>query len=88
LIALLHTWGQTLLYHPHVHCIVPGGGLTPDGQRWVACRAGFFLPVRVLSRFFRTRFLALLQEAFAQHGSVASIHVKDPALCFSIDSER
>jgi hypothetical protein len=59
-IAVLHTWGQTLLYHPHVHCIVPGGGLSPDGQRWVACRAGFFLPVRVLSRCFRTRFLALL----------------------------
>jgi Putative transposase/Transposase zinc-binding domain len=66
LIAVLHPWGQTLLYHPHVHCIVPGGGLTPDGQRWVACRAGFFLPVRVLSRCFRTRFLALLREAFAQ----------------------
>jgi hypothetical protein len=65
-IAVLHTWGQTLLYHPHVHCIVPGGGLSPDGQRWVACRAGFFLPVRVLSRYFRSRFLALLQEAFAQ----------------------
>jgi Putative transposase len=65
-IAVLHTWGQTLLYHPHVHCIVPGGGLSPDGQRWVACRPGFFLPVRVLSRFFRTRFLALLHEAFAQ----------------------
>jgi hypothetical protein len=66
LIAVLHTWGQTLRYHPHVHCIVPGGGLTSDGQGWVACRAGFFLPVRVFSRFFRTRFLALLQEAFAQ----------------------
>jgi hypothetical protein len=64
--AVSHPWGQTLRYHPHVHCIVPGGGLTPDGQRWVACRAGFFLSVRVLSRFFRTRFLALLQEAFAQ----------------------
>jgi hypothetical protein len=67
LIAVLHTWGQTLLYHPHVHCIVPGGGLSPDGQRWIACRTGFFLPVRVLSRCFRTRFLALLHEAFAQH---------------------
>src|SRR5262249_37256312 len=65
-IAVLHTWSQTLLYHPHVHCIVPGGGLSLDGQQWVACRAGFFLPVRVLSRFFRSRFLALLQEAFAQ----------------------
>jgi Putative transposase/Transposase zinc-binding domain len=65
-LAVLHTWGQTLLYHPHLHCIVPGGGLAPDGQRWIACRPGFFLPVRVLSHFFRGRFLALLQEAFAQ----------------------
>jgi len=63
-LAVLHTWGQTLLYHPHLHCIVPGGGLAPDGQRWIACRPGFLLPVRVLSRFFRGRFLALLQEAF------------------------
>jgi len=48
-VAVLHTWGQTLQHHPHLHCIVPGGGLAPDGQRWVACRPGFFLPVRVLS---------------------------------------
>jgi hypothetical protein len=66
-LAVLHTWGQTLLYHPHLHCIVPGGGLAPDGHRWIACRPGFLLPVRVLSRFFRRRFLALLQEAFARH---------------------
>jgi hypothetical protein len=63
-LAILHTWGQTLLYHPHLHCVVPGGGLAPDGSRWIACRPGFFLPVRVLSRLFRRLFLAYLQEAF------------------------
>jgi Putative transposase/Transposase zinc-binding domain len=54
---VLHTWGSALTHHPHVHGIVPGGGLSADGQRWVACRPGFFLPVRVLSRLFRRRFL-------------------------------
>ena len=49
-LAVLHTWGQTLHHHPHVHCVVPGGGLSPDGTRWIACRPGFFLPARVLSR--------------------------------------
>jgi len=63
-IAILHTWGQNLLHHPHLHCVVPGGGLSPDGQRWVACRPGFFLPVRVLSRLFRRLFLAMLRQAF------------------------
>ena len=63
-IAILHTWGQNLLHHPHLHCVVPGGGLSPDGQRWVRCRPGFFLPVRVLSRLFRRLFLALLREAY------------------------
>jgi hypothetical protein len=63
-VAVLHTWGQTLMHHPHLHCVVPGGGLSPDGTRWVACRPGFFLPVRVLSRLFRRLFLASLQEAF------------------------
>ena len=62
--AVLHTWGQNLMHHPHLHCVVPGGGLSPDGERWVACRPGFFLPVRVLSRFFRRRFLELLGQAF------------------------
>jgi hypothetical protein len=62
--AVLHTWGQNLMHHPHLHCVVPGGGLSADGQRWIACRSGFFLPVRVLSRFFRRRFLALLSQAF------------------------
>jgi hypothetical protein len=61
--AVLHTWGQTLTHHPHVHCIVPGGGPSLDGARWVACRPGFFLPVRVLSRLFRRLFLHDLQNA-------------------------
>ena len=64
-VTLLHTWGQTLQHHPHLHCIVPGGGIAPDGMRWVACRPGFFLPVHVLSRRFRSLFLARLQTAFA-----------------------
>ena len=62
--SILHTWGQNLLYHPHLHCVVPGGGLSPDQQRWVSCRPGFFLPVRVLSRLFRRLFLAALDQAF------------------------
>ena len=63
-IAILHTWGQNLLHHPHLHCVVPGGGLSAEGERWVSCRPGFFLPVRVLSRLFRRLFLAQLQGAF------------------------
>lgn len=74
-LAVLHTWGQNLLHHPHVHCVVPGGGLSPDGSRWVACRNGFFLPVRVLSRLFRGLFLHGLKQAYAAgklqfHGSL------------------
>lgn len=65
LVAVLHTWGQTLHHHPHVHCVVPGGGPSLDGTRWVACRPGFFLPVRVLSRLFRRLFLAELDAAVA-----------------------
>ena len=61
--AVLHTWGQNLFHHPHVHCIVPGGGLSPEG-RWIACRPGFFLSVRVLSRLYRRLFLERLQAAF------------------------
>lgn len=64
--AVLHTWGQNLMHHPHLHCVVPGGGLSQDGSRWVSCRVGFFLPVRVLSRFFRRRFLELLLQAHQQ----------------------
>lgn len=63
LIAVLHSWGQTLTYHPHLHCIVPGGGVSPDGRRWISCRSGFFLPVRVLSRLFRRLFLEELRAA-------------------------
>ena len=63
-VAVLHTWGQTLHHHPHVHCVVPGGGPSLDGTRWIACRPGFFLPVRVLSRLFRRLFLEDLQTAF------------------------
>jgi hypothetical protein len=66
LTAVLHTWGSALTHHPHVHCIVPGGGLSPDGQRWISCRPRFFLPVRVLSRLFRRLFLDRLAEAYAE----------------------
>ena len=62
LTAVLHTWGSAMTHHPHLHCIVPGGGLSLDGQRWVACRPTFFLPVRVLSRCFRRVFLDKLGE--------------------------
>jgi hypothetical protein len=62
--AVLHTWGQTLVHHPHLHCVVPGGGLSPDGKRWISCRPDFFLPVRVLSCLFRRLFLQSLQKAF------------------------
>jgi hypothetical protein len=61
---VLHTWGQTLQHHPHVHCVVPGGGPSLDGTRWVACRPSFFLPVRVLSRLFRRLFLRELENGF------------------------
>ncbi len=61
--SILHTWGQNLSLHPHVHCVVPGGGLSPDGSKWVSCKPGFFLPVRVLSRVFRGKFIALLKQA-------------------------
>jgi len=59
-IAVLHTWGQNLDHHPHVHCIVPAGGVSPDGKRWIRCRPNFFLPVRVLSRLFRRLFIERL----------------------------
>jgi hypothetical protein len=63
-ISVLHTWGQNLDHHPHVHCIVPDGGISADGTRWVPCKSGFFLPVRVLSRLFRRLFLQYLDAAF------------------------
>ena len=76
---VLHTWGSALTHHPHVHGIVPGGGLSPDGEHWVACRPGFFLSVRVLSRLFRRRFLEALGQAhrdgrlrfFGEHAALA-----------------
>lgn len=79
---VLHTWGSALTHHPHVHGIVPGGGLSGDGQRWIACRPGFFLPVRVLSRLFRRRFLEELLHAhqagrlqfFGEHAALAQRH--------------
>jgi putative transposase/transposase-like zinc-binding protein len=78
-LAVLHTWGQTLLHHPHLHCVVPGGGIAPDGARWIACRPGFFLPVRVLSRLFRRLFLEQLGQAYTTgqlqfSGALALLH--------------
>ena len=64
LTLVLHTWGSAMTHHPHVHGIVPGGGLAADGERWVGCRPGFFLPVRVLSRLFRRLFLERLERAY------------------------
>jgi hypothetical protein len=62
--AVLHTWGSNLSHHPHLHCVIPGGGLSPDGGRWIACRPGYFLPVQVLSRLFRRLFIEALEKAF------------------------
>jgi len=62
-LAVLHTWTQTLRHHPHVHCVVPGGGISPDQDRWISCSENFFLPVRVLSRLFRRLYLKKLQKA-------------------------
>jgi len=78
-VAVPHTWGQTLQHHPHLHCVVPGGGLAPDGQRRVACRPGFFLPVRALSSLFRRLFLEALDQVFragelAFRGSLADLN--------------
>lgn len=64
-LAVLHTWSQNLLHHPHIHCVVPAGGIAPDGSRWIPCRPKFFLPAKVLSKMFRGKFLALLREVFA-----------------------
>jgi hypothetical protein len=63
-IALLHTWGQNLMDHPHIHCIVPGGGISFNGLRWISSRKKFFIPIKVLAKKFRGKFLAFLQEAF------------------------
>jgi hypothetical protein len=63
-LSILHTWGQTLQPHPHIHCVVPGGGLSPDHAQWISSRPHFFLPVKVLSRVFRGKFVAGLKRAF------------------------
>src|SRR3989442_7732793 len=65
-LAVLHTWGQQLHHHPHLHCVLPAGGVAPDGARWVPCRPNFFLPVRVLPRRFRRLYLAGLEQLYAQ----------------------
>jgi len=85
--AVLHTWGQNLLHHPHLHCVVPGGGLSPDGKRWVSCLPGFFLPVRVLSRLFRRLFLEQLQAAFRKgklrfYGELEELRDPDRFACY------
>lgn len=78
-LAVLHTWGQNLHLHPHLHCVVPGGGLSPDGARWIGCRKqSFFLSVQVLSSRFRNLFLTYLKKAFengrlAFHGEMAGM---------------
>src|SRR5262249_3579287 len=66
-LAVLHTWGQTLRHHPHLHCVVPGGGLSPDHRRWIPCGHKFFLPVKVLGVVFRGKFLDALEQAFHKH---------------------
>jgi len=76
--AILHSWGQNLLFHPHLHCVVTGGGLSPDGSRWLATRPGYLLPVKVLARLFRGKFLAGVKEAYdagqlSLAGSVADL---------------
>jgi hypothetical protein len=76
--SVLHTWNQKLLHHPHVHCVVPAGGLSPDHTRWIAAPPGFFLPVKVLSRVFRGKFVAGLRELHANgslefHGGLAPL---------------
>src|SRR3979411_2001786 len=77
--SVLHSWGSAMTHHPHVHMIVPGGGISLDGNKWVSCRPGFFLPVRVLSRLFRRLFLEKLLAAhratrlkfFGEHAALA-----------------
>jgi len=75
--ALLHSWGSNLQFHPHLHCVVPGGGLSAHGQRWISCRPDFFLPVRVLSRLFRRLFLEALQHVF-DSGKLAFYNAQEP----------
>lgn len=82
---VLHTWGSALTHHPHVHCIVPGGGVAPDGERWIPCRPNFFLPVRVLSRLFRR---LMLQRLVAAHADGALHFFGDHEALSDIDAFR
>jgi len=80
-IGILHTWGQNLMDHPHIHCIVTGGGLSSDRGRWISCRKGFFIPVRVMSALFKGKFLALLKQCFQSDALVFPdriCHLKEP----------
>jgi hypothetical protein len=80
-IGILHTWGQNLMDHPHIHCVVPGGGLSHDGSRWVSCRKGFFIPVRVMSLLFRGKFLDYLKDSFESGDLIfpgGICHLRDP----------
>lgn len=91
-LSILHTWGQNLMHHPHIHCVVPGGGLSPDRSRWISCRPKFFLPVRVLSRVFRGKFLDFLARSHKAgklrfHGNIG--HLAEPgALQAFLDGTR
>lgn len=78
ILAVLHTWGQNLMHHPHLHCVVSGGGLAADGHRWIASKSYYFLPVRVLSRVFRRNYCRLLSQAYDRgqlvfHGQLAPL---------------
>jgi len=86
-ICILHTWGQNLMDHPHLHCIVTGGGLSLDGQRWLSCRKGFFISVRVLSRLFRGKVLNYLKESWESEklkftGTIAGLQDPDQFAVF------
>ena len=80
-LAVLHTWGQNLYHHPHLHCVVPGGGIAPDRRHWISCRRQFLFPIKVLSRLFRGKFVAFLKTAFRDeelglHGELKSLGEK------------
>ena len=85
--SVLHSWGQNLLFHPHIHCVATGGGISLDGTRWVSSKPGFFLPVRVLSSLFRRLFLEALEDAFRENllcfpGKIEGL--KEPAAFFEL----
>ena len=95
-LAVLHTWGQNLLHHPHVHCVVPAGGLSPNGSQWVPGNPKYLLPVNVLSQVFRCKFMELLRKAFSQsrlqfHGQFKGLSHRDafmkwlPSVSFTKD---